>query len=597
MTGSAGSLPLLLAQANGEIAWGALFIGALGGLAIFLYGMELLAGALRVVAGERLRTLLAKLTYNRFTAVATGAGVTAIIQSSSVTTVLIVGFISAGVMQFQQSIGVIMGANIGTTVTAQIIAFKVTSSALVLIIAGVAGAMFLRSPKWKQIGSMLLGLGLIFFGMNLMSESTADLRTYQPFIDFMARLENPVLGIIAGAVFTAVLQSSSATTGIVIALAAQGLIPLPAGIAIILGANIGTCATAMLAAIGKPTEAKRAALVHIIFNIAGVALWAGLTGPLATIVQAISPSHPELIGAERLAADVPRQIANAHTIFNISSTLVLIWFTAPLAKLVVRLLPESVEDEGDRVRPKYLEKELLATPAFALDRVRLELGHVGDIIQEMIERAPHAAIKGTREELQAIAAKDDHVDALHAEIVAYLAKINQETLSNELANEMNALLSIGNMLEQIGDTIEDNLCARGFKRLRTGVVVSEETRQTLTPLIRHVQRAVTLAITAIVTQDGHPAREVEAMRDEVQRLTDEATHHQARRLIVDAPKRVATYTVELDIIENLHRLYDFARRIARLVPLKDEEPAVADTNEVTTAAASSVDDSSNQPQA
>lgn len=594
MTGSTGTLPLLLAQSNGEIAWGALFIGALGGLAIFLYGMELLAGALRVVAGERLRALLAKLTYNRFTAVATGAGVTAVIQSSSVTTVLIVGFIAAGVMQFQQSIGVIMGANIGTTVTAQIIAFKVTNSALLLIIAGVAGAMFLKNPKWKQIGSMLLGLGLIFFGMNLMSESTADLRTYQPFIDFMARLENPVLGIIAGAVFTAVLQSSSATTGIVIALAAQGLIPLPAGIAIILGANIGTCATAMLAAIGKPIEAKRAALVHIIFNVAGVALWAGLTGPLAAIVQAISPSHPELEGAARLAADVPRQIANAHTIFNVSSTLVLIWFTAPLAKLVVRLLPKPEVVEVDRVRPKYLEKELLATPAFALDRVRLELGHVGDIIQEMIERAPNAAITGTREELQRIASMDDHVDELHGEIVAYLAKINQETLSNELANEMNALLSIGNMLEQIGDTIEDNLCARGFKRLRTGVVVSEETQRTLTPLIQRVQRAVTLAITAIVTQDGHPAREVEAMRDEVQKLTDEATHHQAKRLIVDAPKRVATYTVELDIIENLHRLYDFARRIARLVPLKDEQPVAVEPSAAPTVD-SSGDNTPNPP--
>lgn len=578
MTAIGGAAAAMLTQAETSIAWGSLFVGAIGGLAIFLYGMELLAGALRVVAGERLRDLLAKLTYNRFTAVATGAGVTAIIQSSSVTTVLVVGFIAAGVMRFQQSVGVIMGANIGTTVTAQIVAFKVTSSALVLIAVGVTGAMFLKNPKWKQLGSMTLGLGLIFFGMNMMSESTADLRTYRPFIDFMTQLQNPLLGIVVGAIFTAVLQSSSATTGIVIALAGQGLIPLPAGIAIILGANIGTCATAMLASIGKPVDAKRAALVHVIFNIIGVAIWAGLTGPLASIVQAISPRHPDLEGAAQLAADVPRQIANAHTVFNIANTMLLIWFTGPLAKLVMHLIPERPLPEVDRVRPKYLEKELLSTPAFALDRVRLELGHLGDIIVEMIERAPDAAIRGTREELKAVAARDDAVDQLHGDIVEYLAKINQETLSPELANELNALLAVGNLLEQIGDTIEDNLCARGFKRINTEIVVSEETRQTLASLVSRVQRAVKLAITALVTQDEEPARAVEAMRDEIQKLTDEATRHQAKRLIAQAPKRVATYTVELDIIENLHRLYDFARRIAGFVPLGDGRAAAQESS-------------------
>ncbi len=574
MTNASAAGWLLLAQQNaGEMAWGSLLIGVIGGLAIFLYGMEVLAIALRTVAGERLRDLLAKLTYNRFTAVATGAGVTAIIQSSTVTTLLVVGFISAGAMQFQQSIGVIMGANIGTTVTAQVVAFKVTSSALILITIGVAVGLLVKNAIWKQYGAIALGLGLIFFGMNLMSQSTADLREYAPFIDFIARLENPLLGIMAGMILTVILNSSSATTGIVIALAAQGLVPLAAGIAIILGANIGTCATTLIASIGKPIDARRAAMVHAAFNIAGVMMWAGLTGVLATLTQAISPRHSELEGAARLAAEVPRQVANAHTIFNLSNTLVLIWFTGPLARFVTWLLPDRPVAEPERIRPKYLEKELLSTPAFALDRVRMEIGHLGDIIAEMIDRAPDAAISGTREDLLRVAARDDDVDLLHGEIISYLARINQETLSTDLASELNALLTIANTLEQIGDTIEDNLCARGFKRLKTGVIVSEETRRTLGSLTHRVQHAIKLAITAVVTQDVEPARAVEAMREEVQRLTDEATRHQAKRLIADAPRRVATYTVELDIIENLHRLYDFARRIAKYVPLKDQSNA------------------------
>ncbi|MCU7860160.1 MAG: Na/Pi symporter, partial [Candidatus Thiodiazotropha sp. (ex Lucinoma kastoroae)] len=234
------------------IEWGVMGMKLFGGLALFLFGMEQMADALKAVAGERMKGILAKLTSNRFTGAATGAFVTAIIQSSSVTTVLVVGFITAGLMSLSQSIGVIMGANIGTTITAQIVAFKVTKAALLMIGVGFSMLFASKQDRIKHYGAMLMGLGMVFFGMSVMSDAMKPLRTYQPFLDLMISMENPLVGILVAAGFTGLVQSSSATTGIVIVMASQGFITLPAGIALAFGANIGTCVTAMLASIGKP---------------------------------------------------------------------------------------------------------------------------------------------------------------------------------------------------------------------------------------------------------------------------------------------------------------------------------------------------------
>ncbi|MEN8149429.1 MAG: Na/Pi symporter, partial [Planctomycetota bacterium] len=248
---------MIIAAADPDFA--AVAVGLLGGLSLFLFGMGQLTDSLREVAGGRMRVLLGKLTTNRYTAAITGAFVTAVIQSSSVTTVLVVGFISAGLMSLAQSVGVIMGANVGTTITAQIIAFKVTEYALVLVTVGFAGLFFSKRDQARQIGGMIMGLGLIFFGMNLMSEAAHPLRDYEPFVDAMRSIDNPIMGIALGAAFTAIVQSSSATTGIVIVMATQGFITLEAGIALALGANIGTCFTAVLAAVGKQRAAMQAA--------------------------------------------------------------------------------------------------------------------------------------------------------------------------------------------------------------------------------------------------------------------------------------------------------------------------------------------------
>ncbi|MDX1430597.1 MAG: Na/Pi cotransporter family protein, partial [Rhodothermales bacterium] len=333
-------------------------MGLLGGLALFLYGMDQLTGAMKSAAGAGLQRLLARLTRNRVKAALAGAVTTAVIQSSSVTTVLIVGFVSAGLMSLSQSIGVIMGANVGTTVTAQIIAFKVTAYALALIAIGFGMMFFKRHERIVQYGAMVMGLGLLFFGMDLMGDAARPLRSYEPFIAAMRQMDSRWFGILIGAGFTALIQSSSAATGVIIVLAAQGFISLEAGIALAFGANIGTCVTALLAAIGKPTEAVRAALVHVIFNVGGVLIWLWLIDELAQLVTWISPKSPELIGVDRLAAETPRQIANAHTVFNIANTLVFIWFVTPLAWIVRKMVPERDTDDV-RIKPKYLDDILL----------------------------------------------------------------------------------------------------------------------------------------------------------------------------------------------------------------------------------------------
>ncbi|MCP3964132.1 MAG: Na/Pi cotransporter family protein [bacterium] len=540
-----------------------LLMGLLGGLALFLFGMEQLADALKVVAGERMRTILAKLTTNRVTGALTGAFVTAVIQSSSVTTVLVVGFVTAGLMSMSQSIGVIMGANIGTTITAQIIAFKVTKYALLLIAAGFAVMFTAKRERRRQQGAGVMGLGLIFFGMGVMSSAMEPLRDYQPFLDWMVRLENPILGILVGALFTALVQSSSATTGIVIVMASGGLISLPAGIALAFGSNIGTCVTALLASIGRPREALRAATVHVLFNVAGVLVWVGLIDQLAAVVTAVSPQAEELTGAARLAAEAPRQIANAHTIFNVANTVLFLGFAPWFARLSERLVPDRSIEEEAVVRAKYLDVELLSTPPLALDRVRLEILHMGDRTKKMLASFLPAVLRGDKEDLEEIAAMDDAVDELHGRVVTYLGQISQQTLSEEQTEEHIRLLEAANDLENIGDLIETNLVTIGTRRLEQQVVISDATREVIEGFHVAVGKAFDAAMSAVTTKSAEARTVVTSMKQEINRLADSAALHQAQRLVAEEPNRLPAYTVEMGIIENLKRIYYFTKRMAR----------------------------------
>ena len=540
-----------------------LLMGLFGGLALFLFGMEQLAAALKAVAGERMRQVLQTLTTNRVTGALTGAFVTAVIQSSSVTTVLVVGFITAGLLSMSQSIGIIMGANIGTTITAQIIAFKITKYALLMIAAGFAVMFTAKRERRKQQGAGLMGLGLIFFGMSVMGTAMEPLRSYPPFIDWMIRLENPALGILVGALFTALVQSSSATTALVIVMASQGLITLQAGIALAFGANIGTCVTALLASIGKPREALRAAAVHVLFNVAGVLVWVGLIDQLTLLVTAVSPVAEGLTGTAKLAAETPRQIANAHSVFNIANTVIFIGFATQFARLVEWLVPDRPIEEEEVVRARYLDEMLLSTPSLALDRVRLEILHMGDRAKEMLCAILPAVLRGDREELEAVADLDDAVDALHGKIVTYLAKISQQSLSEAQTEEHIRLLAAANDLENIGDLIETNLVTIGTRRLVQEVIISDATRAVIEDFHGAVVRAFDGAMSAVTTKSGEARRVVTAMKKEINRLADSAAVHEAGRLVAKEPNRLPAYTVEVGILENLKRIYYFTKRLAR----------------------------------
>jgi len=540
-----------------------LWAGLLGGLALFLFGMDVMTKALKSAAGDYMKDVLGKLTRNRFVGVGVGAFVTAVIQSSSVTTVILVGFISAGLMSMSQSVAVIIGANIGTTITAQILAFKVTKLALPIIAGGFLLSLTAKSNKWKQIGMILLGLGLVFYGMSIMSGALNPLRTYEPFIQFMISMQNPLLGAAVGALFTAVVQSSSATTGILIVMASQGLLGIESAIAIALGANVGTCVTAALASIGKPREAVRAAVVHTLFNVAGVLIWISFIPQLAELAQWMSPSAEGLTGIDRLAADTPRQIANIHTFFNIANALIFVGFTTQLAKLVEWMVPDRPIQPEKMLLPKYLDDDLVSTPPIALETVRRELRRLGKRVRKMVKVVMPAAITGTRAELERVAEMDKVVDALHIGIIEYLGKISLETLSKRQSKELMQLVEIANAMEQIGDRIATGMVTSANKRINEEVSVSPKTAKILNNYHAMVVSTLGDALKAMATQDQVLAEQVCLRKKDFTQMSREIIEHGMDRLTANEPNRLNTYAREMEVMEIFDSVFSIARRIAK----------------------------------
>ena len=500
-----------------------MIMGLFGGLALFLYGMEKMADALKAVAGERLKSVLAKLTTNRVTGALTGAFVTAIIQSSSVTTVLVVGFITAEVMSFSQAVGVIFGTNIGTTITAQIIAFKVTKYALLLISVGFGMLFIGNKERMKQYGAMVMGLGLIFFGMGVMSNAMKPLQSYQPFLDLMAHMDNPILGILTAACFTGLVQSSSATTGIVIVMASQGFITLTAGIALIFGANVGTCITALLASIGKPKEAVRAGVVHILFNIIGVIIWLGFINQLAQIVVWLSPVAQGVSGVEKLAAETPRQIANAHTIFNIANAIIFLPFAKLIARQAEWLVPDkpAVEAELEAapvLTTQYLNPELLAMPALAIEQARRAILLMAEVVQGMLADIMPAFMANNMQIIKDVSQREDQVDYLQRQTTSYLTQIAHGDLSLQESELTVQLLHVATDLEHIGDVIAESLVELLVKKAEGDIEFSEEGREELIAYHRRILESYGQAIEAFENDDAALAQAVTEMKPELNRL-------------------------------------------------------------------------------
>jgi phosphate:Na+ symporter len=486
--------------------------------------------------------------------------VTAIIQSSSLTTVLVVGFISAGLMTLQQSVGVIMGANIGTTLTVQVAAFKITESAWLLVALGFAALTFGRRNIARDLGSMLIGLGMLFLALEQMSAATGPLRTYQPFLHLMQRLEYPALGIVVGAAFTALVQSSTATTGVVLALAGQGLLALPAALALGLGANLGSCVTALLASIGKPIEARQAALVHLLFNGIGVAVWSFFLPQLAALVQ-------------WTAADLPRQFANAHTIFNVATTAVMIWWAGPLARAAQWLAPGRPQPTEPPAKfvPRYLDEGLMETPSLALDRARLEIGSMGDVVLSMIVQAGPAVLTGTQAELATVAAMDNEVGQRYVAIVEYLRRLAREQLTTAESAAFEDCLAAANYLESASDIIAISLIVQGQRRLEHGLKISPSTAKFLMELFATIHDVLRRGVLAFCERDQAVAQQVIASKSDFQLQAHMALEQLRQRLLTDEPGRIFTFQLEVELVAQLQRLHTLARRLAKLVAPTDAE--------------------------
>lgn len=417
----------------------------LGGLALFLYGMHMMSSGLEAAAGNRMKSILEKLTANRFLGVAVGAGITAVIQSSSATTVMVVGFVNSGLMSLRQAVWIIMGANIGTTITGQLIALDVGALAPLMAFAGVALVVFFKNPKLHNYGSIVAGLGVLFIGMDMMSTAMKPLADEPAFVSLMTRFENPILGILAGAVFTALIQSSSASVGILQALAASGAISFSSAVFVLFGQNIGTCITAVLASIGTSRNAKRTTLIHLMFNIIGTIIF--------TIVCVLFPL-PALV-ASFTPENIPGQIANMHTLFNIVTTLLLLPLGTQMAALTERILPEPAEKTEEEKREMmglaYLDKTTLGSSAVWLGKLQQELGRMLDLASENVDTAFQAVISGPDEKTEKAIRTEELVDLLNKEISHYVAKaMVRETNAEDSAAVASGFRIAGN-IERISD--------------------------------------------------------------------------------------------------------------------------------------------------
>lgn len=421
-------------------------MGLLGGLALFLYGMQMMSLGLESAAGNKLKLIMEKLTANRFVGVLTGAFVTAIIQSSSATTVMVVGFVNSGMMTLRQAVWIIMGANIGTTITGQLIALDVGAFAPFVAFLGVAAIVFLKSEKVNHVGEIMAGLGILFIGMDMMSTAMAPLGESQEFVGLLTRFSNPVLGILAGCVFTALIQSSSASVGILQALAGSGVIGLNSAAYILFGQNIGTCITALLASIGAGKNAKRATLIHIMFNVIGTILFTilCLITPLISVMQQLTPES------------VPSQIANLHTLFNVVTTILLIPFGVWLTKLAEVLLKEE-KGEAEPARTHYLldikhiNGEKLGTSVMYMEGIKKELVHMLQMAKENVHDAFDIFITPDEDTEKKIEEREDTVDYLNKELSKYITHAMTYENTTDGNQAFNALFTVTGNIERISD--------------------------------------------------------------------------------------------------------------------------------------------------
>ena len=544
--------------------------GLLGGMGMFLYGMEMMSDGMKMTAGNSMRMILEKLTSNKFLSVFVGAFVTMVIQSSSATTVMLVSFVNSGLLNFTQALGVILGSNIGSTVTAQIVAFKVTDYALILIAAGSLMSLFSKKETVKNLGYVILGFGLLFYGMKVMSDTMKPLRSDPTFNSILTSFENPFLGILAGAIFTALVQSSSATTGIVITLASGGSITLEAGIPLIFGANIGTCVTALLAGLNASRDAKRVAIGHVTFNVLGVLLFCFWI-----------PTFSEMVA--QTSSNIPRQIANAHTFFNIFASIIFIPFTGYIAKTIIRYFPDKTE-QRDIEKPAvlHLDEKLLNQPEAAINSAQAEISGVvglmervvGTLVRPFFNDQEQSDIENSELDLKTgLNQRLDKITFLNEKISEYLLITSRGDLNSDQSKEVFSLVSTVNYLESMNNMIKLRFDGLIKSKEDSEVNFSEAGQREIldyhTKLVKQVKRLNKFfnkfdrAKAEKIMEKGQKYKDIE----EKYRLE----HFQ--RFSGDDSESVATHQLHMDLMDMLKQMNIFIELIASTLLSIEENQA------------------------
>ena len=530
------------------------YLNLFGGVLLLLYGVRLVNDGLQNAAGPRIRALLRSLTSSRLGAVGAGAFITGLIQSSSATSVMLVGFVSASLMSFRQTLGVILGADIGATLTVQLIAFHVTDYAVLLIGIGLTILLFAKRHQVKTIGNGLLGFGFVFLSIRIMAEAMAPLQQGVLFREVLAALVGvPFTGVLVAAVFTGLVHSSTVTIGIAIAFAVNGLIPLDGAIHIVLGANIGTCSTALMASLHAPAEARRVAWAHVLFKVIGV----GLLVPVLPLFERLISST---------GGDLARQIANAHTLFNVLMALCFLPFLGLFAKLLTRLVPESPEEK--KFGPKYLDEHVLGTPALALGQATRETLRESDIVREMLIDSVKVFQADDQGLIEAIREKDNLVDMLDRHIRLYLTRLSSSTLTELNSRRAVAVLEASRDLESIGDIIDRNLMPLALKRITKGLMFSEEGINEIIGYHKKLVENFDMAISTLAGNDRDLGRRVIRNKEELESLERELTQAHLERLRKGLRESMETSHIHLDAIGNYARINSLVTHI--IYPLFDD---------------------------
>jgi phosphate:Na+ symporter len=543
-----------------------LISGLLGGLGLFLWGMKLMSSGLQNSAGDRMRDMLGRMTHNRFIALGIGALVTTIIQSSSATSVMLVGFVNSRLMEFRRTIGIILGAMIGTTFTAQIIAFKITDYALLIIAVGFFIYAFSSKPRIKTLGETVLGFGILFFGMHIMSEAMYPLRSYGPFQDILVNMENPLFGILVGVVFTALIQSSSAFIGIMIVLASQGLLSLEAAIPLLLGSNLGTAVTAILASIGSSREGLKVGIAMSMVKLIGILILVWWIPTFAGLVESISPkAAPDIVtDTQAVAAVLPRQIANAHTVFSVFLAFLFLPFTNQLARLVDAIVPP--DRIGEELKPKtmYLDRRFIQTPVLGLNLAKQEALRVGNLVREMGYEIILPFNEKSGDSLSSIGRKEETVDYLATEIQNYLTALTRENMGQKRVDEAFQIMYVVNEFENIADIISKILADRAGKWLDSKADFSAEGKKELEEFHQHVMNQMNRSMEVFKDLNLERAREMKSKYKKYRLLAMEFEMQHYRRLQDPASISQESSETHLELIAQLRNIAGHATNIARI---------------------------------